>query len=166
MWEYVGTVLRFWRGHNSTMPRSSPAAGIRALGSAPARFFHPSAKIREKCPNDDKHRLEGVVITGWGTFKVNRRQQQCYCVRIDEFDDGTIFHIIKGKLCIDQAAVVPFASPPAPNAPANVPGKAVNPDHCAQTNVRSNIDGLLRAETREEINELRQQGILVDNDNE
>ena len=86
-------------------------------------------------------------------------------MRIDEFDDGTIFHIVKDKLCIDQAAVVPFAPPPAPNAPANVPGEAVNPDRCAQTTVQSNIEGSLRAETRNEINELRQQGILVDDDN-
>ena len=91
------------------MPRSSPAAGIGALGSAPARFFHPSAKIREKFPNNDKRRLEGVIITGQGTFKVNRRQQECYCVRIDEFDDGTIFHIVRGKLRIDQAAAVPLS---------------------------------------------------------
>ena len=110
------------------MPRSSPAAGVGALGSAPARFFHPSAKIREKFPNDDKHRLKGVVIMGQGTFKVNRRQQECYCVRINQFDDGTIFHIVKGKLHIDQAAAVPFAPPPAPYASANIPGELVNPD--------------------------------------
>ena len=148
------------------MPRSSPAAGIGALGSAPARFFHPSAKIREKFPNNDKRRLEGVIITGQGTFKVNRRQQECYCVRIDEFDDGTIFHIVRGKLRIDQAAAVPFVPPPAPRASTNIPGEAVDPDRSAQTNARSNIEGSLRAETREEINELRQQGIVVDDDNE
>jgi hypothetical protein len=92
------------------MPQSSPAAGIGALGSAPARFFHPSAKIREKWPNNDKHRLKGIVITGEGTFKVNQRMQQCYCVRIIDFDDGTVFHIVKCKLRIDQTAAVPFVT--------------------------------------------------------
>ncbi len=117
------------------MPQSSPAASIGALGSAPARFFHPSAKIREKCPNNDKHRLEGILIMGEGTFKVNRRMQQCYCMRINNFDNGTVFHIVKGKLRIDQAAAVPFVAPPPACAPANVPGEAVNPDSVTQTNV-------------------------------
>jgi hypothetical protein len=145
------------------MPRSSHAAGIGALGSAPARLFHPSAKIREKRPNDDKHRLEGVLITGEGTFRVNQKMQQCYCVHINDFDDGFVFHIVKGKLRIDQAAAVPFV---AARAPANVPGEAVNPDRVAQTNVRVNIEGGLRIEMREETEELRQQGITVDDDNE
>jgi hypothetical protein len=49
-------------------------------------------------------------------------------VRINQFDDGTIFHIVNGKLHIDQAAAVPFAPPPAPYASANIPGELVNPD--------------------------------------
>ena len=56
-----------------------------------------SAKIREKYPDDNKCHLNGVVITGESTFKVNRKQQQCYCVRINDFDDDTIFHIVKGN---------------------------------------------------------------------
>ncbi len=148
------------------MPRSSPAAGVGALGSTPARFFHPSAKIREKWPNNYKHCLEGVVITGEGTFKVNQRMQQCYCVRINDFDDGTVFHIVKGKLRIDQAAVVPFVAPPPARAPANIPGEAVNPDRITQTIVPANIEGGLRIETREETDQLWQQGITVDDDNE
>ncbi len=95
-------------------------------------MFHPSAKIREKWPNDDKHRLEGVLITGEGTFRVNQKMQQCYCMRINDFDNGSVFYIIKGKLQIDQAAAVPFV---AARAPANVPGEAVNPDSVAQMNV-------------------------------
>jgi hypothetical protein len=98
------------------------------------RFFHPSAKIREQFSNNDKHSLKGVVITGQGTFKVNCRQQECYCVCINQFDDGTIFHIVKGKLCIDQAAAVPFAPPPASDTSANIPRELVNPDRSAQTN--------------------------------
>ena len=72
------------------MPRASYLAGIGALGSAKARFFHPSEKIREKYPQDDKRRLEGVVVTGEGQRKVNRRQQDCYLVCINDFDDGMI----------------------------------------------------------------------------
>ncbi len=84
-------------------------------------------------------------------------------MHINDFDDGSVFHIVKGKLRIDQAAAVPFV---AARTPANVPGEAVNPDCVAQTNVRVNIKGRLRIEMREETEQLRQQGITVDNDNE
>jgi hypothetical protein len=40
--------------------------GIGASGTAMARFFHPSAKIREKWPQNYKHRLFGVLVTGEG----------------------------------------------------------------------------------------------------
>ena len=44
--------------------------GIAALGSDHARFFHPSAKIIEKWPNDHKRlRLERVVVTGKELFR-------------------------------------------------------------------------------------------------
>jgi hypothetical protein len=87
-------------------------------------------------------------------------------MRINDFDDGSVFLIVKGKLRIDQAAAVPFVAPPPTRAPANVPGEAVDPDRVAQTNVQANIEGGLRIKTREETEQLRQQGITVNNDNE
>ena len=41
--------------------RSLPA-GIGAVGSAKARFFHPSDKIRAKWPNDNKRQLVNVLV--------------------------------------------------------------------------------------------------------
>jgi hypothetical protein len=52
-------------------------------------------------------------------------------------------------------------------APATTPGDAVNPDCLSTCNTTANIEGsMLRAATREEIKQLRQQGITVNNDNE
>ena len=68
--------------------------GIGALGSAQARFFHPSAKIKEKWPNDHKRlRLERAVVTGKELFRISRRDQLAYKCCISEIDDGSEFHI-------------------------------------------------------------------------
>jgi hypothetical protein len=78
-------------------------AGIGALGSAKARFFHPSDKIRAKWPsdkirakwpNDNKRQLVNVLVIGEGQRFVNRKNQWCYIVRIPEIDDGSEFHIV------------------------------------------------------------------------
>jgi hypothetical protein len=34
-------------------------------------------------------------VTGEGTWNANRKEQMCYIVRINDFDDGTVFHIVK-----------------------------------------------------------------------
>ena len=63
--------------------------GIGALGSAQARFFHPSVKIREKWPNDHKRlRLKRVVVTGKEMFRISRRDQLAYKCRNVEIDNG------------------------------------------------------------------------------
>ena len=68
--------------------------GIGSLGSSQARFFHPSAKIREKWPNYHKRlRLERVAVTGKELFQISRRDQLAYKCRIAEIDDGSKFHI-------------------------------------------------------------------------
>ena len=83
--------------------------GIGALGSAQARFFHSSAKIREKWPNDHKQlRLERVVVTGKELFRISRRDQLTYKFRIAEIDDGIEFHICKNNFRVDQDPVQPF----------------------------------------------------------
>ena len=155
------------------MPQASYLAGIGALGSAKARFFHPSKKIREKYPQDDKHHLDGVVFMGEGQRKVNRRQQDCYLIRINDFDDGTIFHIVKKNLRIDQPAKIPFESelrnhPPPTNRQVAAPIGAGNiiRDRESTTNEVQNFHGSLSREyRREEVEELHQQGIFVDDEN-
>ena len=45
----------------SIVPRTALPGGIGAVGSTMACFFHPSMKIREKWPNDDKRCITGVL---------------------------------------------------------------------------------------------------------
>ena len=60
--------------------RSLPA-GIGAIGSTKARFFHPSDKIRAKWPNDNKRQLVNVLVIGEGQRFVNKKNQWCYPVK-------------------------------------------------------------------------------------
>ena len=87
--------------------RSLPA-GIGAVGSAKARFFHPSDKIRAKWPNDNKRQLVNVLVIGEGQRFVNRKNQWCYIVRIPEIDDGSEFHIVMLNFTVNVAPEVPF----------------------------------------------------------
>ncbi len=90
----------------------------------------------------------------------------CYLVCINDFDDGTIFHIVKKNFRIDTAPAQPFPSEAHVQAPATAPGDAVNPDRLSARNTTANIEGGLSCVvTREEINQLHQQGITVNNDN-
>ena len=83
--------------------------GIGALGSAQARFFHPSANIREKWPNDHKRlRLEILAVTGKELFQILRRDQLAYKCRIAEIDDGSEFHICANNFRVYQDPVQPF----------------------------------------------------------
>ena len=93
--------------HNSLM--AGKRGGIGALGSAQARFFHPSAKIREKWPNDHKRlRLKRVVVTGKEMFRISRRDQLAYKCCIAKIDDGSEFHICANNFQVDQDPVLPF----------------------------------------------------------
>ena len=92
------------------MPRLALLGRIGASGTALARFFHPSAKIREKWPQNDKRRLFGVLVMGEGIRRVQHKDQMCYLVCIPEIDDSTIFHIVKRNLRIESPPVIPFES--------------------------------------------------------
>jgi hypothetical protein len=83
-------------------------AGIGAVGSAKARFFHPSDKIRAKWPNDNKRQLVNVLVIGEGQRFVNRKNRWCYIVHIPEIDDGSEFHIVKFNFTVNVAPEVPF----------------------------------------------------------
>ena len=78
------------------MPRTALPGGIGVVGSTMAHFFHPSQKIRDKWPNDDKRRLTGVIVTGEATWhvNVNHKQQLCYLICLQEIDDLTEFYLI------------------------------------------------------------------------
>ena len=132
------------------------------------QFFHPSKCIREKWLNDNKCRLTGVIVTGEGMRQVQRKVQMCYLMRISNFNDGTIFPIVKENFKINLAPTQPFASKAQHvQAQAAVPGDTVNPDCSSKCNVTANIEGgLLRAAMREEIKHVHQQGITIGNDNQ
>ena len=77
------------------MPRLSLLGGIGAVGTAMARFFHPSEHIRAKWPNDDKRHLSGVLVVGEGMRRIQRKEQMCYLVRIDDIGEDVVLHIVK-----------------------------------------------------------------------
>ena len=85
------------------MVRRSLPTGIGAISSTKAQFFHPSDKIREKWPQDNKRQLENVLVIGKGMRIVNKRNQWCYLVRIPEIDDGSVFHIVKFNFMVTVA---------------------------------------------------------------
>jgi hypothetical protein len=134
-----------------------------------ARFFHPSAKIREKWPQNNKRRLFGVLVTGEGIRRVQHKNQMCYLVRIPEINNSTIFHIVKKNFKILSAPAIPFESEALAVhvEPASVPGKAANPDRVADCNVVPNIEGYSNRDLLQgDIDEQRRQGITVDNNND
>ncbi len=74
------------------MPSKSHPGGEGAIGSAVARFFHPSKPIREKWPDYKKLRLTGVVILGRGERRINRKLvRNAYRVRITEIANKVFF---------------------------------------------------------------------------
>jgi hypothetical protein len=150
------------------MVRRSLPAGIGALGSAKARFFHPNARIREQWPNDYKRELTQVLVIGEGQRTVNRREQWCYIVRIPEIDDGTEFHIVKFNFTVTTAPETPFPGEErrGPRSrrnqrPAAAAAAEVDPNRVVDRNAVSSV-----GEGEDAIEELRRQGIEVDDDNE
>jgi hypothetical protein len=147
------------------MVRTSLSGGIGATGSAMARFFHPSKKIREKWPHDEKRRLTGVLVVGEGKRHVNKKEHLCYLVRIPEIDDGTILYIVKKNFKVEVAPPQAFESelatpPPAPAAPPSAGSS--NIERASERNVISNVEG-----GREiDIEDLERQGIAVDDDDQ
>jgi hypothetical protein len=150
------------------MLRTSLPGGIGAVGSAMARFFHPSKPIRNRCPHDQKCCLTGVLVTGKAVHKISKKDQMCYKVCIMEINDGTKFFIVKKNFKVEQRPTIPFESE-GPQELAVPPISAPNIDaewsldRIVVTNI---VSGLSRTVTREEINELQRQEIEVDDDNE
>lgn len=151
------------------MTRLSLPGGVGASGSGMARFFHPSKKIREQWPNNEKRRLTGVLVTGEGMRHVNKKEQMCYLVRIPEIDDGTIFHIVKKNFKVDVAPPAAFESESRNNEARNAsqvnnPQDANSAECTSQRNVVANVEGRFGADV--DIEDLQRQGIAVDDDNE
>jgi len=90
----------------------------------------------------------------------------CYLVCIDEVDDGTIFFISKKNFKVDTPAAIPFESESLAQPVRGHDALVRDELRAAGANVVPNVGTLSRGATREEIEELRQNGIEVDNDNE
>ena len=139
-------------------------AGIGATGSAKARFFHPSQKIRDQWPNEyQTKQLTGVLIVGKGVHRVNRRDQLCYEFRIMEIDDNTVFHIVCSNFKVETCALIAFEDEVAPTATVVVPATQ---DIINQRVSVDDVDPNVNCDLAIEIDDLRQQGIEVDDNNE
>ena len=109
-----------------------------------------------------------VLVIGEGKRIVNRREQWCYVVRIPEIDDGTEFHIVKSNFSVTTAPEVPFTGEQnhGPRSrrnqqPAAAVADGVDPLRVIGHDVVPNL-----GEGGDVINELRRQGIEVDDNNE
>ena len=144
-------------------------AGIGVEGSGYARFFHPSKKICDQCPNEHgKLWLTGVLITGKVIHRVNRKQPSCYECRIPQIDNGTVFHICCSNFKVEKEGATPFSCETVPTGPVvnNASpsdleeAERVEELRTAEVDVASNI-----GPAAQDIAELHQQGIEVDDDN-
>ncbi len=149
------------------MVTQSLLASIGTLGSAKARFFHPSDKIRAKWPNDNKRQLVNVLVIGEGQRFVNRKNQWCYIVRIPEINDGSEFHIVKFNFTMNIALEVSFPGElnrgpglRRQQRPAAAVACEVDPLWAATRDVVPNV-----GELGDDLKDLRHQGIEVDNNN-
>jgi hypothetical protein len=113
-----------------------------------AQFFHPSKKICDTWPQDDKLRVKGVLVVDKGIQKIHHKDQMCYLVCITEIEN-IIFRIAKRNFKVTAEGAIPFASEkPATGVPAiNAP--VINDMFASTRNVVPNAGNLLRGGTRE-----------------
>ena len=112
--------------------------GIGATGSAFAKFFHPSAGIRNFWPNKwQKHRCIGVVIHGKTTREINRRRQLAYDCLIPEINDDVIWYIACANFKVEVEGLTPFpdevVTPPS-SLPAAAPIDVTDDDRSSVEN--------------------------------
>ena len=94
--------------------------------------------------------------------RVGQKQQLCYLVTIPEFGDGVAFHIVKNNFRVEVTPETVFASEVITVGHTAPP--PVDTVFSSQTNVLPNVFG--GTGLREEIAQLRAEGIEVDDDNE
>ncbi len=152
------------------MPQLALVAGIGATGTAMAQFFHPSTKIREKWPQNNKRSLG--YVGDWQGHPEGPAQKPDV-LRIPKINDSTIFLIVKKNFKVLFAPAIPFKSkvPSMHNnsLPAPViPGEALNPDRIADRDVVVNIKGFstYHIELCGDVTEKKRQGMTVNDDND
>ena len=60
-------------------------------------------------------------MTREGKRRMNGKEHMCYLIRIKDFNDGTVFHIVKKNCRIGTAPVQPFPSKAPVQAPVKRP---------------------------------------------
>ena len=158
------------------MPRGIPA-GIGAVGGSIMTLLHPSAPLRERTGNEygKRTRLENCVIERREFGRPSARSKECWCYVVTHQDyPGQEFrtsaHQFKCTVaCPNPADVFPALErrvrrrTTAAAAPPNQEDEDRESTENAAPSVQLH-EG--RGLTRSEVNELREQGITVDDDNE
>ena len=94
--------------------------GIGAVGNPYVRYIHPSGLIRAKWQNTWKqHQSVGAIICGKGMRNVSRRNQLCYDIRLADYGEDVLFHIVccnfkvitEGPEPFDDERTVPQVDP-------------------------------------------------------
>ncbi|KAL3773990.1 hypothetical protein ACHAWO_004625 [Cyclotella atomus] len=135
-------------------------AGIGAIASCKAKFFHPKKSLQEQYA---KHTYDNVLIIGKGRHRINHREQDCYECRIPDIDESITFKIVKSHVKVTQSPNEPFDDEVV-NAPVAPSG---NQDDLrgSTTNVSDRGGNYSFADDRAEtIAALRAQGIEVDDE--
>ena len=77
------------------MARQKLRCGIGAKCSVKTKYMHPAKVIDDKYPNRTAHHvMEGLVALRVETKKVNRKEQQVFVFRHDDFQDNEL-HCVK-----------------------------------------------------------------------
>ena len=131
--------------------------GIGATGSAKGSYFHPGKEIKKHWPNAAKERLQGVIL-GQQERRIRKQNVMAYKVRLFEYDGDQpnefFIHPHNFKVetpCTDPSNVFADEAPPT-----------LEGDNDALRESTSNVD----PNVSDDIDELRAQGIAVDDDNE
>ncbi len=146
------------------MVRTSHRGGIGAVGSAFARYFHPSQHVRDAHPNEWKtKRFSDVTIVRDGIETVRHKQQRCYFCNIPGINQ--ILYIVTANFKVEQPPAIVFE---AERRPTDAPGEITKANNSIDNrrslqNVEQNVAS--GRSTNEDIIELRRLGIQVDDDN-
>ena len=131
--------------------------GVGAKCHVLTRFLHPSKLVRDKYPNIDKGHRTTVVLVGIETKLVNRKDQQCYTFRSEDFPNAVLHAVKRYVVVVEEGPTESFfqSSSESPGTP--------------QTPRVSNDDAALPSRSgvlAEEIESFRAAGAIIDDDNE
>lgn len=145
------------------MPKPSKLrAGIGAECDVLLKYAHPILTIKDKYPNPvNAQRLQKCLLIRQEEKTVNRKMQQCYVFRHDEFPDKELHCVARWCKISKEGPEEKFFSPPQDKQASETVAEATNED---VSEVTGRLFGT-RA-VAEDIANIRRQGLDVDDDNE